>query len=270
MRVRSQQTSPCRFQLRQKPSRFASRFAWLVSGLAIVCTLLPGCADEPPEEQQTGIHLVAAYPSPESIDVPLNPEITLSFNQYLDTEPLRYWNMLSVHSSGIWAGGRAFYDMVDKRVRFQLYRALKPRFQYEIELGDDVFFSVAGEALTVVDPIPFQTGADYIDYPIRDPYPTFTENIEPLLTNNCACHNQPSWRLPPMTRSNLTSTWSVELPERMLVRPFDAPASYLMHKILWDYPIREGTVMPPPWAGELLELDQLRLIERWIRSGARQ
>jgi hypothetical protein len=51
-----------------------------------------------------------------------------------------------------------------------------------------------------------------------------------------------------------------------------------MFKILADYPDREGTVMPPRWAGDVeleepvtfrdLTWDEILLIEDWIQLGA--
>ncbi len=62
---------------------------------------------------------------------------------------------------------------------------------------------------------------------------------------------------------------STQQPDLLLVQPFDPERSYLMHKLLWDYPLREGTAQPTPWdGGAPLPEQDLRLIERWIRGGA--
>ena len=254
------------------PYRFGT-FRNLANALLVAALVLLGavcgCSIEPTAEEAAPLLVERSEPGANSTDIPLNPPIRFYFNQYLDTAPLRYWNMVSVRSKGIYAGGRAYYDMVDRRIRFELYRPLDHHLKYTITLNDEVIRSVDGTALDPVE-INVQTGGGLVEHPQRKPYPTYEQRMASLFEQGCSCHGEPQRQLPALTHESLLSTWSSQLPDRRLVQPFDAPNSYLMHKVLWDYPIREGQPMPPPWSGgEQLQRDKLRLIERWIRSGAR-
>ena len=59
-----------------------------------------------------------------------------------------------------------------------------------------------------------------------------------------------------------------EVDEVIVIR-YDAADSYLMHKIIPDYPLRRYGVQPPTWSdAEPLTANEIALIEDWIRVGA--
>ena len=238
----------------------------------LLCLGLGQCYSDLSGDDPVSLKVVDLYPPEGSIEVPLNTKIIIHFDQYLDPEPLRYWNMVRVRSNGVYAGGASYYDMVDKRIRFELYSQLKPDFRYSYELQVDSLSSITGALLEaeVPEPIIFQTGTGVVINEDKEPNPTYSEDIQIILSEYCSCHGSDQWKMEEFTRQTLTESFSEQIPELRLVQPFDAPKSYMMHKILWDYPVRGGQPMPPPWSGgELLPVETLRLIEYWIRSGAR-
>ena len=94
--------------------------------------------------------------------------------------------------------------------------------------------------------------------------------VRQIIDERCAdCHGDEDWpKLNPLTRESLVGRSSDQLNEP-LVRPYDPPDSYLMHKLLWDYPVRQGEPQPPAWAGgKQLPRDELLTIEGWIAAGA--
>ncbi len=67
--------------------------------------------------------------------------------------------------------------------------------------------------------------------------------------------------------ANLVDRPSTQRPERSLVVPGDADASWLMCKLRGSCEDRIGTQMPPPGAPDLAP-EELEIIERWIEKGA--
>jgi len=129
-------------------------------------------------------------------------------------------------------------------------------------------------------PLAFRIDADgpTTNVPLPDDPVTFAD-IEPLLTARCAqCHgNTEAWPfLVPMTPEALNGQPSEQVPA-LLVRPGDPYDSYLMHKLIPDYPVRRNGPHPPPWGEDEpweadatpLTTEELWLIERWIAGGAR-
>lgn len=102
------------------------------------------------------------------------------------------------------------------------------------------------------------------------PSPSWQE-VSPLIEERCAgCHRDEQWGLNPLTYDSLLGAKSTQT-DQFLVRAGDPQDSYLMRKILPDYPEREFTVQPPPWSDvERLDRQELLLIEGWIAAGARR
>jgi hypothetical protein len=237
---------------------------WLLSAL--------GCAElDSPDEDPWDPRLrpVALTPSPQDGPIARDATFTLSFNAYLNPDPLTYYNVFVLSSGGLRAGGSAEYHMVDRALVFTTTRAMTPDLYWTLAWDPEVLQTLTGQ------PLDGPLGATFVvedrleDRPAPAP-PTTWQDIAPILAPCGACHDDPAWRLPPITPEALINQPSAQRTGRVLVRPFDPTRSYLLHKLLPDFPSRDGEAQPPAWAEDAAPLsrEELRLIERWIRGGA--
>ncbi|MBA2663251.1 MAG: hypothetical protein H0U74_13240 [Bradymonadaceae bacterium] len=200
------------------------------------------------------------------------PMLELEFTDYLNPDTYLSFNLVALQSGGIVARGDAEYIMSTKTVRWTPRRALEPGFHYTVLLAAEDVRSVTASPLLLSPDSPRYVVDETLN---PTPHPTRPEGrwaqVEAIFEARCAsCHRDPQWQLNPLTFESLVGKRSAQS-EHLVVRPYDAPASYLMHKILPDYPLRRFTVQPPPWApdNDPLSREELQLVESWIRFGAR-
>jgi hypothetical protein len=205
-----------------------------------------------------------------AVNVALNQPITVTFNQYLDTDTFAYHNAFSLNSGGIWANGYARYRMTDRSLTFFPIRDMRPELIYTLSVNADTVTALGGVPLTSPFSLHFQTAASgTIDQHRLQSALSFVSDIEPIVTRSCDCHALDD-SLVPISRDALCGVEAEGYQGRLLVVPFDPPHSYLMHKLLWDYPDRLLSGMPPAWdARSPLEVSQIGQIETWIVTGAR-
>jgi hypothetical protein len=207
--------------------------------------------------------------SPSSDEIALSPTVAVTFNDYIDDDAFDSYAFGALRSGGVGVSGTASYVMTDKTVVWRPYAALEPGLVYR--------FSVTAEPVSA-------TGA-----PLREPsaWPTYMASrdaapiepvelpevrwdaVAPIFEAKCAsCHHDPQWGLNPLTYDSLIGAKSQQT-DLFLVRPGDAPDSYLMRKLLWDYADVEFVHQPPKWSGgEELGREELLTIEGWIAGGA--
>jgi ADP-ribosyl-[dinitrogen reductase] hydrolase len=237
--------------------------------LLLVAVVLGACVpNDPVDFYDRDLAVVDVHPRPDLGEIPTNARITVTFSNYVDPGPLNYFNALSLDSGGIRASDRAVYRLVGKKATVITRRSLEPGIYYDLGMNPEVLRSVTGRPYGGPGTIRFQVGTFSVTHPPTAPSPTW-EQVEPLFAPCGECHDDPEWMLPPMTREGLIGEPSAHDADLWLVRPGDSARSYLMHKILWDYPVREGTAQPPPWAGKTqLSIEAQDTIERWILGGA--
>lgn len=258
---------------RPRPRRFwpvdALGLAERLLMLTLVALLLIGCvANEPVDFYDRDLSVREVYPNPEHGTVPRNAQITVRFNAYLDPEPLTYFNALTLDSGGVRASDRAVYEMVGKRATIITRRDLEAEIFYDLGFNDEVLRSVTGRPYAGPRSIRFEVGDFRVAQPSAAPIPTWTQ-VAPILEPCGECHDDPEWMLPRLTREAMAGVPSAQRPELWIVKPGDPARSYLMHKILWDYPVRDGTAQPPAWAGfDQLSIAEQETLERWIQGGA--
>ena len=239
---------------------------WVVP--AIWLSLCAGCAShEPSDGLDRTLRIVDVAPRPDEGLLPLNPRVEIYFNRYLDTEALTYFNAISVDSGGVRAWERAVYRLSSKRATVVVRADLEPGLYYDITLNPEVLFSVEGYPFAGPASIRFEVGQEAVSHPPA-PVPTWND-VAPILAPCHECHDDPEAFLPQLRPAGMVGVASLQEPSLWLVRPGDASTSYLMHKILPDYPFREGTSQPPAWAGlEPLTVEEIEVVERWIEGGA--
>jgi len=101
---------------------------------------------------------------------------------------------------------------------------------------------------------------------------SFTNEIQPILTASCAEANCHSGSYPWMdlnlsgqeSYDNLVNSSSKEVSRLKLILPFKPDSSYVIHKIKGLQ--SKGTHMP--YKKELLSIEEISLIEEWIKQGA--
>lgn len=214
----------------------------------------------------------------ESVDpdeeLSVQPTIAIEFNQYLDVNSFRSFGTARLESGGHIRGGNVDYRMTRKQLLFRPNQLLQPGLTYELVWRQDDVESVIGSPLypQVELPDELTVSAD------AEPTGGFSrpsvgwDDVEPLFEAHCnECHGDDGWQLPELTRDGLVGTRSEQV-DAMLVEPYHPARSYLMHKILPDYPVRKHTVQPPPYSEQAgaLSIDDIELIEHWIAGGARR
>ena len=249
--------------------------------LVLAVVLFQGCAplepDLPVDEEGEPIDL----PPPgedwlffESVEpqeeISTRPTIEINFNSYLDPETFNSYGTFRMRSGGLTNAGRVDYWMTRRQLRFRPNADLEPRLSYQLQLLADDLRSITGSPLHTLAILPrLHTSEDLEPTdPLRRPEVSW-EEVEAIFEIHCNdCHSDPNWMLPELTRESLIHKRSEQVDAR-LVEPFSAPRSYLMHKILPDYPLRRKEVQPPSWSdAPPLSMTDVERIEHWIANGA--
>lgn len=235
---------------------------------------LPGPADR-------WLEVISSAPS--SGNVELRPRFAFIFNDYLDEDSFKSYNFATLNSGGISASGRAFYRMSDKTVVWRPNSKLEPGLIYRLKITPSLKSATgapflqrspgdpAGSASRVF--IPSTANIPEVDATLTERLPDAAwPEVEAIFDASCAsCHADPDWQLNPLTYAQLIRASSTQA-DLFLVQPGNPSGSYLMRKILWDYPDLKFTPQPPPWSDNAQELsrEDLLTIEGWIAHGARR
>lgn len=196
------------------------------------------------------------------------PVLRWQLNAYLDQGRLVDYLAVTLTSGGVAASGRVTYRMADRTLEFRPSSRLHDGLYYRPQLSAARLFSVTGSPLAGRQQPRFEVDATI---PSDDPpLPSARwADVAAIFDAKCnSCHNDPTWQLTPLTREALVGGRSDQV-DRQLVVPYNPGDSYLLHKVLPDYPLRRFTVQPPPWSEVApLDLPELLTIERWIITGA--
>lgn len=207
------------------------------------------------------------YPDDE---ISTRPTIEIEFNEYLDPDSFNSFGVARLQSGGLIYFGRVDYRMTDKTLLFRTNTDIEADLTYELSWTADDIESVVGSPLhPEVVPPRYESRADLdTSPPVERPSVPWSQ-VEQLFESHCNdCHGETSRGLPELTPDGLVGRRSEQV-DAMLVEPFHPARSYLMHKILSDYPIRRFTVQPPPWSEqEPLSTTDIERIEHWIAAGA--
>ncbi len=234
--------------------------------------LIASCAENEPLGEgyyDLPLRVVSIEPKPDDGPIYRDQTFRIRLSGYLSTSPLTWYNTATLASGGRRASIYARYFLVDRELEIQLRNNMEPDLYYTLSLNPDTFTSVTGQALEGTTTFTYQVGDAF--EPAARPFsvPTW-DDVEAILAPCGDCHDDPEWKLPPMSYEALVGQRSAQDERRFLVRPFDPARSYLMHKVLASYPVRIGGAQPPVWDQQdpLLEED-LRTLAAWIRAGAK-
>jgi len=214
--------------------------------------------------------LVVEQISPETDVIPTNPQISIRLSNHIDDDLLVDYDVISLTSGGKRMGGRTSWDVTSKTLTWRPFGNLIDGLDYSLQVNDSRLLSVVGSPL-----YPFKRRTWRVDAQEEAPTPQTSaevrwSQVEQILERRCwSCHQAPQWQLNPLTRESMIGKRS-NGGEEFLVVPFDPADSYLLHKIVPDYETIRWEVQPPSWSGAApLQDHQIRLIEAWIRQGAR-
>lgn len=245
--------------------------------LSAAFLLACGPVDPEPPEGVTTVPMPGPYDDwltvedvqPDGGDVGRRPEIRLQFDTYLEEDRLLDYGVASLESGGLRISGRVEYEMAARTLVFRPLRDLVPDLTYRLVLRADYLRSVTGAPLGEVELPSFVSSDEDATTESAETPRIGWEQVDAILERKCrSCHADPQWGLNPLTRASLVGARS-EQTDAVLVAPYDPGDSYLMHKILPDYPLRRFTIQPPPWSrADPLTTSERRAIEVWIRNGA--
>ena len=204
-------------------------------------------------------------------DISLRPTMEINFNDYLDPDSFNSYATFRLRSGGFSHAGRVDYWMTRKQLRFRPNSNLQPELSYRLDLTADDLRSVVDSPLHELALLPagLRTEEDLETTPPLSRPEVPWEDVEEIFDIHCNdCHSDPDWMLPELTRDSLVHSKSEQV-DAHLVEPFAPARSYLMHKILPDYPLRRKDLQPPPWSdAPPLSMSDIERIEHWIANGA--
>ena len=202
-------------------------------------------------------------------DVALNQPITITFSEYLDADSFDYFNAIRLRSGAISGPGWARYSLVDRSLTWYPTRSLRPNLIYTLMVNPETVRSIFGEELALEAAITFETADDgTVEQNRRIEPVSYGDSIAPILQRYCTCHYTGD-ELAGLEYGDLVDVPSRQRSSRMMVVPFEPARSYLILKLLEEYPYRRLEAMPPSWsAAPVLDDEALRLIESWVATGA--
>lgn len=209
--------------------------------------------------------------SPAEGELGTDPWIALRFGAYLDDDSFRSFGTMQLEAGGITQRGEVRYVMTDRTLYWRPYASLRSGFVYELDLTLEGVESVTGAPLVEPAELPiYRVDGAVADAPFgRDDSPVTFAEVSELFDARCAsCHGSSDW--PGLVRLEREALFSHVQPNlgRVMVRGGDPSDSYLMHKLIEDYPDRLNGPCPPTWSDDPTPLtrDELWLIERWISA----
>lgn len=208
--------------------------------------------------------------SPQDGSIPAVPEVVVTLSEYIEPSALIDFDVISLTSGGIRAAGSTRWDASTRTLHWRPYGALIDGLDYTLHINANRLTSVVGSPL-----FPPSRTKWRVDHRLENPpVPPTAEvrwaDVEPILAQFCwSCHQDPNWQLNPLTRTSMISKKSDQV-DRFIVMPFSAARSYLLHKVLPDYPMIMWETQPPSWSHvPPLSQEDVARIELWILQGAR-
>lgn len=194
--------------------------------------------------------------------LPADRPIRIFFDGYLT--PGTDWSRLArLTSADLEVSARVTYDPVARALVVVPQLDLRPGLAYTV--------TVAGEGLRSVDGREVEEEEFQVGFVAGPPSPgrpsrrevDFATEIAPVFAERCGCHGPEPDVYPPLTPEALIDQPSQRQPERTLVVPGDALRSYLVQRLLDEYPGVHGLPMPPDAP---LREAELRRVVSWVEG----
>lgn len=191
---------------------------------------------------------------------PAGAPLSVRFDRYLDPE-VDWTPAVALRSGALDIAADVAYDPAGPDLVVTPQLALRPGVGYRLALDADGLQALGGAALEDDLELAFVA----VSGPGRAPVAPvdFETEVRPLLERRCDCHGLEPRAYPPLEPDALVTLPSKLFPQLALVEAGSPLRSFLVLKILPDYPGLPGTSMPP---GSPLTPDERRLLVAWVRS----
>lgn len=253
---------------------FSHRYSILLVSLALSAC---GSIDPEPITDEDGNPIIMPGPFDDHLgvtalygaEVGVRPTLRFQFDAFVNEDQLLDFGVVALSSGGIAASGRIRWQMSSRTMAFRPFNPLVAGLRYRPSIDASRVFSVTGAPLGAIE-LPEFVVSDEIEEPEFELPMVRWAAVDDVFRAKCrSCHADPQWQLNPLTYASLVGGASAQTDE-LLVVPFDPGDSYLLHKVIEDYPVRRFSVQPPPWSNAAtLTAEEVVLIERWVATGAR-
>ncbi len=210
-----------------------------------------GCT---PDIDEATLSIVTTSPEQGAVH-PADRPLRIRFEEYL--YPATRWGNTAVVESG--AMGHPVtvsYDPVDQSLVVLPSISFRPGLAYTLTLPEETVIGAMGALLESSFTLDFIAGPPR-SLPNPQP-PNFDDDVVPIFAARCSCHGPIGETPPTLVPQSLISEPSRRQPNWPLVNPGRPMSSYLVLRMLPDYP---GITGP----AKSLEDDEVRLIIDWIR-----
>lgn len=217
----------------------------------LMCAGVTSCGtlEDPPSLEVVGTAPVNASSWP--ADLP----IEVRFDRYLDPDTVDESDAV-VTSGELEATVDVGYDPVARALTVDPIYNLRVGVAYELRVRADGVRGLDGSALTEDVVVRFTAG------PVSGAEPTYRvtfADVEPVFAARCGCHGPAPAAFPALTPAELVHQPAARQPARTLVVPGAPLDSYLVQRILVDYPGVSG-------GEKALDDDARRQIVRWVEG----
>lgn len=223
--------------------------------VSVFIVALVGCAASTPAKNLT---LISTSVDASGV-VAADGDVILFFDRYLDpTSDFRRGIVLK--SGDVELPSSVAYDPVLRAVLLQPGLEFRPRLGYSITLVDARIAGIDGARLGADLSIDFVATLAKGDE--KKPSPGWAQ-VEPILKRSCGCHGGPRPVYPELSPEALIGQPSVRQPGQLLVVPGRPLQSYLVLRILRDYPGVLGLPMP---VDDWLADEDAQALVSWVQG----
>ena len=224
-----------------------------LNGLIFVALVVgSGCA---PDMDPEPLRIISTAPEEAGEHVADRP-VRIAFDRYLD--PATVWSRVARLDSGEARFGiSTTYDPVDRSIVIRPRAPLRPGLGFVATLDPAQFAAMDGARLTEEFELTF------LSTPAMEPPSSnsdafdFATDLVPVIEERCGCHGPTEGAFPSLDPESLIRQPSQRQPERILVQPGQPLQSYLIQRLLRDYPGVRGRP-------KTLTDDEIRLFITWV------
>ena len=237
-----------------QPQVTLSLFRLILVVVAFLCT--GGCGVDGTQ----GKLLIVGNSPVESADHPATDPLRIYFDRYL--APQNEWRSIATVTSGDANFGiSTSYDPIERAIIVQPRYPLRPHVGFLLTIDHERLSAMDGGRLDEDFELSFVT----VPAPLVEPSSEvidFETQLTPVIEHRCGCHGPSPKAFPDLVPTSLVGQASALQPERILVKPGRPLESYLVQRLLPDYPGTRGL-------NKTIESDELRLFIAWINQLAR-
>ncbi len=190
---------------------------------------------------------------------PADAPLRVVFDHYLEPN-LGLDASATLGSGAATFAARITYDPVARALLVVPLVTLRADLGYTLTVHADAIRGYAGETLAADVTLGFRAGRAAAPRTALPPV-DFDRELRPVLEAKCDCHGPEPAVYPPLDPESLVGQPSQRQPDRTLVQPGRALHSYLVQRVLPDYPGVRGLPMP---LDAPLSDDELRALVSWV------